>query len=124
VPTDFNRPLAQKRVLIVEDEFLLGLALLEDLTEAGADVIGPVSTISEALQLLTSEAFDLALLDINIRGEMSFSVADALMARRVPLIFLTGYEADVLPDRLQRLPRLGKPYDPRDLAGALAQAVQ
>jgi CheY-like chemotaxis protein len=111
-------------VLIVEDEFLLGLSLLEDLTQAGADVVGPVSTISEALQLLASEAFDLALLDINIRGEMSFPVADALVARQVPLIFLTGYEADVLPDRLQRLPRLGKPYDPRDLARALARAVQ
>ena len=63
-------------------------SLLEDLTEAGADVVGPVSTVDEALQIVTSESFDLAVLDINVRGEMSFPVADALLARNVPLIFL------------------------------------
>jgi DNA-binding response OmpR family regulator len=108
------------RVLVVEDEFLLGLSLLEDLAEAGADVVGPVSTLDEALEVVTSEAFDLALLDINIRGEMSFPIADALLARNVPLIFLTGYDADVIPERFRRWPRIGKPYDPRELASTLA----
>lgn len=122
--TDAGQPLGHKRVLIVEDEFLLGFSLLEDLTEAGADVIGPVSTVDEALQIVTSETFDLVLLDINVRGEMSFPVADALLARNVPLIFLTGYDADVIPDRMQQLPRLGKPYDPKALASALLEVVQ
>lgn len=118
------QPLGHKRVLIVEDEFLLGFSLLEDLTEAGADVIGPVSTVEEALRIVASESFDLAVLDINVRGEMSFPVADELLARNVPLIFLTGYDADAIPDRLQRLPRLGKPYHPKELASALMEAVQ
>ena len=122
--TDASRPLGHKRVLIVEDEFLLGFSLLEDLAEAGADVIGPVSTVGEALQIVRSKSFDLAVLDINVRGEMTFPVADALLARNVPLIFLTGYDADVIPDRLQRLPRLGKPYDPKALASALMEVVQ
>lgn len=116
--------LQQKRVLVVEDEFLLGLSLLEDLTQAGACVVGPVSTLGEALAAASCEAFDLALLDINIRGEMSFPVADALLARNVPLIFLTGYDVEVLPERLRQLPRLGKPYDPKELASALGQVVQ
>jgi DNA-binding response OmpR family regulator len=124
VEADHNRPLEQKRVLIVEDEFLLGLSLIEDLTEAGAHVVGPVSTVSEALQVLASETFDLALLDINVRGEMSFPVADALLARQVPLIFLTGYDVDALPARLQQLPRLGKPYDSKELAATIGQVVQ
>jgi DNA-binding response OmpR family regulator len=117
---DPSQPLGHKRVLVVEDEFLLGLSLLEDLAEAGADVVGPVSTLDEALEVVMSEAFDLALLDINIRGEMSFPIADALLARNVPLIFLTGYDADVIPERLRRWPRIGKPYDPRELASTLA----
>ena len=117
---DPGQPLGHKRVLVVEDEFLLGLSLLEDLAEAGADVVGPVSTLDEALEVVMSEAFDLALLDINIRGEMSFPIADALLARNVPLIFLTGYDADVIPERLRRWPRIGKPYDPRELASTLA----
>jgi DNA-binding response OmpR family regulator len=120
VQTDPGRPLVHKRVLVVEDEFLLGLSLLEDLADAGADVVGPVSTLAEALEVVMSDAFDLALLDINIRGEMSFPVADALLARNVPLIFLTGYDADVIPERLRRWPRIGKPYDPRELASTLA----
>jgi DNA-binding response OmpR family regulator len=118
------QPLGHKRILIVEDEYLLGFSLLEDLTEAGADVVGPISTVDEALQIVTSETFDLAVLDINVRGEMSFPVADALLARNVPLVFLTGYDGDVIPDRLQRLPRLGKPYDPKALAIALLKVVQ
>lgn len=124
VRTDASQPLGHKRVLIVEDEFLLGYSLLEDLTEAGADVVGPVSTVDEALQIVASESFDLAVLDINVRGEMSFPVADALLARNVPLIFLTGYDGDVIPDRLQRLPRLGKPYDPKTLAIALLEVAR
>jgi DNA-binding response OmpR family regulator len=124
VQSNAGQLLRHKRVLIVEDEFLLGFTLLEELTEAGADVVGPVSTVDEALRIVTSEPLDLVLLDINVRGEMSFPVADALLARHVPLIFLTGYDADIIPDRLQRLPRLGKPYDPRELASALTDAVQ
>jgi DNA-binding response OmpR family regulator len=120
VQTDPGQSLEHMRVLVVEDEFLLGLSLLEDLAEAGADVVGPVSTLDEALEVVTSEAFDLALLDINIRGEMSFPIADALLARNVPLIFLTGYDADVIPERFRRWPRIGKPYDPRELASTLA----
>jgi DNA-binding response OmpR family regulator len=124
VQSNAGQLLGHKRVLIVEDEFLLGFSLLEDLTEAGADVVGPVSTVDEALRIVASESFDLAVLDINVRGEMSFPVADELLARNVPLIFLTGYDADAIPDRLQRLPRLGKPYHPKELASALMEAVQ
>jgi DNA-binding response OmpR family regulator len=123
VQSNAGQPLGHKRVLIVEDEFLLGFSLLEDLTAAGAEVVGPISTVDEALQIATSESFDLAVLDINVRGEMSFGVADALLARNVPLVFLTGYDADVIPKRLQWLPRLGKPYDPKALAAALMEVV-
>ena len=119
-----DQALEHKHVLIVEDEFLLGLSLQEELSAAGAEVTGPVSTVREALDIIATEAFDLAVLDVNIRGEMSFSVADALLERNVPFIFLTGYDADALPERLRRLPRLGKPYDPKELATALYEAVQ
>lgn len=119
-----DHALDHKHVLIVEDEFLLGLSLQEDLVAAGAEVTGPISTVREALDIIATEAFDLALLDVNIRGEMSFSVAEALLQRNVPFIFLTGYDSDALPEQLRRLPRLSKPYDPKELAAALCDAVQ
>jgi DNA-binding response OmpR family regulator len=119
-----RQALEHKHVLIVEDEFLLGLSLQEDLAAAGAEVTGPIATVSEALDIIAAEVFDLALLDVNIRGEMSFAVADALLQRNVPFIFLTGYDADALPMRLRQLPRVSKPYDPNELARALCEAAQ
>jgi CheY-like chemotaxis protein len=119
-----DHALDHKHVLIVEDEFLLGLSLQEDLAAAGAEVTGPISTVREALDIIATDAFDLALLDVNIRGEMSFSVAEALLQRNVPFIFLTGYDSDALPEQLRRLPRLSKPYDRKDLASTLCDVVQ
>lgn len=118
---DQSQPLEKKRVLIVEDEFLLGFSLREDLCEAGADVTGPLSTIGEALEAVSSEPFDIVLLDINLRGEMSFAVADELLAKNVPFVFLTGYHSEVVPERFRPLPRLAKPHDPKGLAGFVAR---
>ena len=79
------------RILVVEDEVLLTLSLEDDLRDAGLFMLGPYTTLELALQASRSESFDLALLDVNLRGEAVFPLADELIARNIPIVFLTGY---------------------------------
>jgi DNA-binding response OmpR family regulator len=100
------------RVLIAEDEFLVGIQLEEDLRSAGCSIVGPFSTLESATQASRRERFDLAILDINLNGAMVYPLADELLARGVPFIFLSGYVSADLPARFRRSPQLIKPHDP------------
>lgn len=116
-----GRTLNGCRVLVAEDEYLLANDIAHALVEAGAIVLGPVPSIEEALALVLSEPhIDLALLDINLRGEMIFAVADALADRGTAFAFATGYDSWTLPDRFAAVPRLEKPIRSRQLAKELA----
>lgn len=109
------------RILVVEDEYLLADDLCHALEEAGAIVLGPVPGVEEALALIEAESrIDAAVLDVNLRGDMVFPVADALHARNVPFAFATGYDQWTLPDRFAALPRLEKPFRPDRLAAKLS----
>ncbi len=111
-------------MLIVEDEFLLALTLEEDLKSAGGIVVGPFTTLPEALTAIAEESFDLALLDINLRGEMSYAAADALVQKGAPFVFLSGYSATSLPERFRDFRRLSKPYGAEQLIEALETILQ
>ena len=115
---------AAGRVLVAEDEFLVYLALEDDLRANGYEVLGPFTTLAGTLDAVTHERIDLALLDINLGGEMIFPVADELLARKVPFIFLSGYSSGAVPESYRGFPRLEKPYDPARLMGALRQLSQ
>lgn len=99
-------------VLIVEDE-ALGAMLLEDvLGKAGYGVIGPVASLESALFMAESGSIDAALLDINLRGKLSFPVAYILRTRGIPFIFLSGYAHEiVIPPDLRDVVLLAKPYN-------------
>ncbi|EWY42077.1 chemotaxis protein CheY [Skermanella stibiiresistens SB22] len=105
------------RVLVVEDETLTALSMSEILREAGLSVVGPVGAIAEAMTLVRSSPPDVALLDVNLSGEMSYSIADALEAMGVPYLFCTGYgTVDNMPDgRSIEVPVLRKPVSPANL---------
>lgn len=111
------------RVLVAEDEFLLASLLEQDLISAGHLVVGPFTHIGSAMQAANDEPLDLAILDINLNGEMSYPVADKLLLRGVPLILLTGYGATDLPERFRAFPRIAKPYDPARLIEEVERAV-
>ncbi len=106
---------------MVEDEVLVGLMLEQDLRSIGCTVTGPCTNLASGLDSLRNEEIDAAILDINLNGEMVYPLADELIARGIPFVFVSGYEAANLPDRLRALPRLAKPCDPRILIDKLKQ---
>jgi DNA-binding response OmpR family regulator len=111
------------RVLIAEDEFLVAVQVEEDLRSAGCSIVGPFNTLETATQAARRERFDLAVLDINLNGDMVYPLADELSARGVPFIFLSGYVSGDLPARFRRSPQLTKPHDPAALSREIQTAV-
>ena len=111
--------LAYRRVLIVEDEYFLANDMAQALQKLGADIVGPVPTRDKALALLQAEPVDAAVLDINLRGQTVFPVADVLREQGVPFVFATGYDEAAVPETYRDVPRWEKPFKPEDLAKAL-----
>ena len=115
-------PLSGLHVLVVEDMFLVALDLSDQLTDSGCDVIGPASSVKQALAQIDGIELDGAVLDINLAGERSFPVAELLASRGIPFLFLTGYDSEAaVPDEFQNAPRLSKPVDARALTEAVAR---
>jgi PAS domain S-box-containing protein len=99
------------RVLLVEDEALVAMMIQETLGEFGFQVIGPVSTASEALAAVRGGHFDAAVLDINLGDGPVYTVAEILGHRGVPFVFVTGYDADSVDSRFSSIPVLQKPIE-------------
>jgi DNA-binding response OmpR family regulator len=108
-----------KSVLVVEDEFLLALQLEELLQSRGATVRGPYGRLEDALKAAEREDFDLAILDVNLSGTMVYPLAEHLLERGIPFLFITGYSLTNLPERFRGIRRLNKPCEPAQLAAAL-----
>ena len=109
------------RFLVVEDEMMVLLMIEDMLTDFGCEVVASAATAEQALALIASQSFDGALLDMNLNGEKSDRVAQALVARGVPFIFCTGSTAlDVAPE-FSHQPLLSKPFSYEDLADKLKQ---
>ncbi|HEX3936078.1 MAG TPA: response regulator [Xanthobacteraceae bacterium] len=102
------------RVLLVEDEALVAMMIQDTLSEFGFQVIGPVSTASEALASARNSHFDAAVLDINLGDGLVYTVAEILGKRGVPFVFVTGYDADSVDPRFSGVPVLQKPIE-RDM---------
>lgn len=115
-----SRMLSGRQVLLVEDDYLIAVELKSILAAEGAEVVGPAATVGAALELLDGPSrIDSAVLDLNLRGEFSFQVADRLMDLNVPFIFATGYDASVIPGRFSQVERCEKPIDAQKLMKAL-----
>jgi two-component SAPR family response regulator len=121
---DNGAGLKGRRVLVVEDECLLGMELEALLQENGCEVLGPASTVEWALALIYDDKPDLALLDVNLKGVRATPVATALRERGVPFVLVTGYSrAQTSEPELHAAPRIDKPVNARDLKRAMAQAL-
>lgn len=116
--------LRDRRILVVEDEFMIAQEVAEALAEAGAETLGPVPRVSDAMRLIAAEdRIDGALLDVNLFNEPVWPVVDALLARGVPLLLATGYDANAIPQQYADLPRHEKPAAGGDLARALSAVL-
>jgi DNA-binding response OmpR family regulator len=113
--TEASPPNAKRRILVVEDEMLIGMLLEDMLTDMGHEVAAIVPRLKDALAAVERETFDLAVLDVHLHGESAFPVADALIAKNVPFIFATGYGERGLPDSYRGRPVLQKPFARDDL---------
>ena len=112
-------------MLVLEDELLIAMFLGDLLAEAGYAVVGPAATVAEALALLASEPpLDVAVLDFHVAGETSLAVADAMAERGLPMVFLTGYGREALPQHYRDRPLLTKPYEAGELLAALTRTLQ
>src|ERR1041384_6526090 len=93
--------LAGKRVLVIEDEAIISMMIEQQLTDMGCEVVETASRLRGALEKARVAEVDLAVLDLNLHGEMSYPVAEVLRARGVPFLFVTGYGGAGLPDDLR-----------------------
>lgn len=115
--------LAGLSVLTVEDEPLLAFEMVEHLQALGAVPLGPIPTVEKTLRFIeTADRIDAALLNVMLRGEIAFPVADELSARGIPFVFVTGYDRAVR-ERFPDVPVHPKPADMAAIVQTLAAVV-
>ena len=115
--------LSGRRVLVIEDEMLVAMLVEDMLGDLGCVVVG-AARIERALAMIEAVgSFDAAVLDVNIRGQKSYSVADALIARSVPFVFATGYSQDSLMKGYRWFPLLQKPFNLSELSKVLIKLL-
>jgi CheY-like chemotaxis protein len=103
-------PLADLRILVVEDEVFIAWEIEQRLQRLGCEVVGPVGNLKRALELARATALDGALLDVNVKGGVVYPVAEELLARKVPVVLSTGYAPNTLLAEFRDLPFLRKPF--------------
>jgi CheY-like chemotaxis protein len=109
----WSEQLKGRRLLVVEDEYLVAADLAASLESLGTEVIGPAASVEEALSFVEKDGarLDGAVLDINLRNERVYPVADVLTARGIPFVFTSGYDAVAIPSAYAKAPRCEKPVD-------------
>ena len=110
--------LSGARVLVVEDEAAISMLL-----DFGCTVVGPAARLANALEIAEREAFDVAILDVNVAGEPIYPVAEAIAKRGLPIVFSTGYGGAGIREPFRDRPVVQKPFSQNDLERTLAAAL-
>ena len=121
---NMRAPLAGCRILIAEDEWFLANDLQTVLKSLGADVVALVGDLDDAQAQVARGAFDVGILDINLRGQHAFGLADELQRQGRPFVFFTGYGAEIIPARFADVARIEKPFDLHTLSRYVLQLWQ
>jgi DNA-binding response OmpR family regulator len=112
------------KVFVVEDEPMIRILLMDMLGELGCRVAAEAGDGEAAAKLAQSTEFDLAILDVNLRGKLITPVAELIRARQLPIIFATGYGSEGLPEEFRDYPALPKPYQLEGLARAIDSVIR
>ncbi len=116
--------LAGKKILVVEDEYLLAEDVCEVLRDCGAEIVGPVSRLEEGIALAENvKALDCAVLDLNLNGKSAVEIARTLARNKVGFVFVTGYDAGGVAPEFEDTPRLVKPFDKTKLCHAVQAQI-
>jgi CheY-like chemotaxis protein len=113
-----------KRVLIVEDDVMIRMLIEDMLDELGYAVEAQAAKFDDALAAAKTADIDVAVLDINLNGQTTGPVAEALDARGTPFVFATGYGEHALPEAFRSRPTLKKPFQIDGLKKMLEQALK
>jgi CheY-like chemotaxis protein len=116
-------PQTGRRILVVEDEFLIRMLLEDMLTDLGYELAGVAGRVDEAAELAKTKDFDLAVLDVNLEGHDVYPVAEIIGKRGLPFMFVTGYGERGLPDAYRDRPTLQKPFQLDELKRMLARLL-
>ena len=112
-------------MLIAEDNLFAAMELEKVLVDLGCEPVGPVAQLDQALRLAQQEDLDGALLDVDLRGELIFAVAEELERRRIPVIFASGYDTDdMFPAAFVGHPRLRKPFGESEIRRVLEATIR
>jgi CheY-like chemotaxis protein len=112
-----------RRVLLVEDEAMIAMLVEDMLEDLGHKLVTVASRLEEAVAAARNEAFDLAILDLNLGGVLTYPAADVLAERGVPFIFATGYGSGGLKEAYAARSALQKPFNTDALGQAINQAL-
>jgi len=121
--SDTALSLSGRRVLVVEDEYFIAWDMGDSLARAGAEVAGPVADAEQALAAIEADALDAAVLDVNLKGDTVYAVADRLKARGIPYLFATGEVQIADRSDYRSRPKLEKPILGNELLRAVGKLV-
>jgi CheY-like chemotaxis protein len=111
------------RIFVVEDESVITMLLQDMFEELRCEVVSLASRFQDALDKANTLSFEVAILDVNLNGQRTFPIAEALQARGLPFIFATGYGAAAVPENFRAAPVLQKPFRIADLERAVRTAL-
>ena len=116
--------LTGRKILIVEDEAPIALDLATAVQQAGGIVIGPVASVAGAHAAMADNRLDGALLDIRLRNETSFPLADVLAVLNIPFVFVSGISSALMPYTHRERPLFDKPYEATEVISAMAGLIK
>jgi len=108
---------------VVEDEALVGIMMEDFLSDFGYSVVGPIENMQATIFLAATEQIDIAVVDINISGQVATAVADKLIDRKILFSFVSGYEK-MRGARYASTPLLRKPFEPEDIRDAIERVLR
>ena len=114
----------QRNILIVEDEPLIAMMLEDFILSLGHGVRGPCDSVAQALEAVDGEPFDMAILDVNLKGESVWPVASALTQRGIPFVLASGGHVDPPPSEFANAPMIEKPYTIDRVSPAIESALE